>query len=284
MSNIEERVKKITLEQLCVSEAELKMQFEQQKLQVFYQPIVDISRNTIAKFEALVRWPDGDGGFISPEQFIPIAEEFGLISQVGNFVLDRACSDLKALHQQGYQQICFSINRSISEFYTNEIKQQSIAATIAAAGLPYESIVIEITESIAMSENRYAKQALAQLRRKGIKIALDDFCTGYSSLNYLIDYEIDLIKIDRSFVKGIGCDIKSQILTSTVLELALKLGLEVIAEGVETEQQLEFLRQSGCHFIQGFIFSPALNINDCQQLLAQDILSASWQEIVNKYR
>ena len=102
--------------------------------------------------------------------------------------------------------------------------------------------------------------------------------------NYLIDYEIDLIKIDRSFVKGIGCDIKSQILTSTVLELALKLGLEVIAEGVETEQQLEFLRQSGCHFIQGFIFSPALNINDCQQLLAQDILSASWQEIVNKYR
>jgi len=257
---------------------------EQQQLQVFYQPIVDISSNSIAKFEALVRWPDGDGGYISPEQFIPIAEEFGLIAQVGNFVLDRACLDLKALHQQGYQHICFSINRSISEFYTNEIKQQSIAATIAAAGLPYESIVIEITESIAMSENRYAKQALAQLKSKGIKIALDDFCTGYSSLNYLIDYEIDLIKIDRSFVKGIGYDIKSQILTSTVLELAIKLGLEVIAEGVETEQQLDFLRQSGCHFIQGFIFSPALNITDCQQLLAQDILSITWQEIVNKYR
>jgi len=273
----------VELQRLYQRKLELKEQLivalEQQQLCVFYQPIVDIETNKIAKFEALVRWHDGQGGYISPVEFIPIAQEFGLISQVGNFVLERACRDLKVLHQQGHQEISFSVNRSISELC--DLKQQSIESTIVASGLPYDSIVIEITESIAMSENRYAKQALAQLKEKGIKIALDDFCTGYSSLNYLVDYDIDLIKIDRTFVKAIGHDIKSKILTSTVLELARKLDLEVIAEGVETEQQMVFLRQSGCRFIQGFYFSPALDITHCQALLAEQVSSPAWHAIVD---
>jgi len=248
----------------------LKIALEQGLLTVFYQPVINIETNKIAKFEALARWPDGDGGYISPGEFIPIAEEFGLIHLVGNFVLKQACIDLKSLHRQGFEHICFSINRSINEFFHYELAQQSIASTIKAADLPYESIIIEITESTAMSENRYAKEALAQLKRKGIKIALDDFCTGYSSLNYLIDYEVDIIKIDRSFVNDIAHDKHSQILTSTVIELAAKLDIEVIAEGVENEPQMAFLRQHNCRYIQGFYFSPALPIADCQTLLEQE--------------
>jgi len=245
----------------------LKLALEQGLLSVFYQPIVNIESNEILKFEALVRWADGNGGYITPGEFIPIAEEFGLIHLVGNFVLRQACADLKALHRQGFDQISFSINRSINEFFNDELEHQSIASVIKAAGLPYESIVIEITESTAMSENRYTKQVLTQLKRNGIKIALDDFCTGYSSLNYLIDYEVDFIKIDRSFINAIGHDKHSQILTSTVIELADKLGIEVIAEGVETDQQLAFLTQYGCRYVQGYFFSPALPFLDCMTLL-----------------
>jgi len=249
----------------------LKLALEQDQLTVFYQPIINIETNEIVKFEALVRWPDGDGGYISPGEFIPIAEKFGLIHLIGNFVLKQACNDLKSLHRLGFEHISFSINRSINEFFHYELEQQSIASTIKAAGLPYESIIIEITESTAMSENRYAKEALAQLKRKGIRIALDDFCTGYSSLNYLIDYEVDIIKIDRSFVHDIAHDKHSRILTSTVIELAAKLGMQVIAEGVENEEQMAFLRQHNCRYIQGFYFSPALPIADCQVLLEKNI-------------
>jgi diguanylate cyclase (GGDEF)-like protein/PAS domain S-box-containing protein len=262
----------------------LKIALEKNQLTVFYQPIVDIKSNQIAKFEALVRWPDSDGGYISPAEFIPIAEEFGFIHRVGNFVLKQACIDLKSLHLKGFDNISFSINRSISEFFHDELEQQSIATVIKAAGLPYESIAIEITESTAMSANHYAKQALAQLKRKGIKIALDDFCTGYSSLNYLIDYEVDIIKIDRSFVNAIGHDKNSQILTSTVIELASKLGIEVIAEGVENDQQLAFLRQNGCRYIQGFYFSPALPIADCLALLGEDVGGAIWDRILKSLK
>jgi len=247
----------------------LEQAIQEQQLQVYYQPIMDIKLNRIAKFEALVRWPDGEGGFISPEKFIPIAEEFGLIHLIGEFVCRRACNDLKTIHQAGYPYICMSINRSIKEFVRNEVEHNKITSIIKKSGIPYESIVIEITESTAMSENFYAKQALTELRRTGIKIALDDFCTGYSSLNYLVDYEIDFIKIDRTFTKKINSDNKSKILTATLLVLADKLGIEVIAEGVEDLQQLTFLNDNHCQFIQGFYFSPALDIQKCLKLLSQ---------------
>ena len=256
----------------------LKLALEQRKLEVFYQPIVNIESSFISKFEALVRWPDGNGGYISPAEFIPIAEEFGLIHLVGKFVLRQACADLKLIHQCGFGHISFSVNRSISEFYHGELEQQSIASAIKTAGLPYDSIIIEITESTAMSENRSARQALAELKHKGIKIALDDFCTGYSSLNYLIDYEVDIIKIDRSFVNAIESDKNSQILTSTVIELASKLGIEVIAEGVENVHQMTFLRQNGCQYIQGFYYSPALPINRCIDLLEENARGAIWEK------
>ena len=249
----------------------LKTALKEKKLQVYYQPIVDIKRNRVAKFEALVRWPDDRGSFISPSEFIPIAEEFGLIHKIGEFVLRQACQDLKAIHRLGYDYISFSINRSINEFIREELEHSAIASIVKAAGVPYQSIIIEITESTAMSDNHYAKQALTDLRRTGIKIALDDFCTGYSSLNYLIDYEIDIIKIDRSFIDRIAKDTKSKILISAVIDLAAKLDIEVIAEGVESETQLAFLRENHCYNIQGFYYSPAIPISECKALLARDL-------------
>jgi len=249
----------------------LKAALKENKLQVYYQPIVDIKLNRVSKFEALLRWPDGKGAFISPGEFIPIAEEFGLIHKIGRFVCRQACQDLNAIHQLGYDYISISINRSINEFIREELEHNTIASIVKAAGVPYKSIIIEITESTAMSDNYYAKHALTELRRKGIKIALDDFCTGYSSLNYLIDYEIDIIKIDRSFINLIAKDTKSRILTSAVIDLAAKLGIEVIAEGVENETQLAFLRKNHCYSIQGFYYSPALPISDCTALLARDL-------------
>jgi len=249
----------------------LKAALKENKLQVYYQPIVDIKLNRVSKFEALLRWPDGKGAFISPGEFIPIAEEFGLIHKIGRFVCRQACQDLNAIHQLGYDYISISINRSINEFIREELEHNTIASIVKAAGVPYKSIIIEITESTAMSDNYYAKHALTELRRKGIKIALDDFCTGYSSLNYLIDYEIDIIKIDRSFINLIAKDTKSRILTSAVIDLAAKLGIEVIAEGVENETQLAFLRKNHCYNIQGFYYSPALPISDCTALLARDL-------------
>ncbi|NRA69916.1 MAG: EAL domain-containing protein [Gammaproteobacteria bacterium] len=253
-------------EKLTLKE-QLKQAIRNNELIVYYQPIVDIQANKIVKFESLVRWPNGQGGYTSPALFIPIAEEFGLIHLIGQFVLEQACADLKMLHQQGYHDICFSINRSISEFFHNEQAQQSISETIKKLGVPLQSIIIEITESTAMSEQHHAKHALAQLKKDGIKIALDDFCTGFSSLNYLIEYEIDIIKIDRSFVQALEHDKNSQILTATVLNLARQLNLEVIAEGVENEQQLEFFKRHHCQFVQGFYFSPAIAINDCLNML-----------------
>ncbi len=249
----------------------LKAALKENKLQVYYQPIVDIKLNRVSKFEALVRWPDGKGAFISPGEFIPIAEEFGLIHKIGRFVCRQACQDLNAIHQLGYDYISISINRSINEFIREELEHNTIASIVKAAGVPFKSIIIEITESTAMSDNYYAKHALTELRRKGIKIALDDFCTGYSSLNYLIDYEIDIIKIDRSFITRIAKDTKSRILTSAVIDLAAKLDIEVIAEGVESETQLAFLRVNHCYNIQGFYYSPALPISNCLALLAKGL-------------
>ena len=245
----------------------LKQAIVDQAFEVYYQPIVTVPEQTISKFEALVRWPDGEGGFISPGAFIPVAEEFGLIHLIGNFVLLRACADLKSLHKQGFSQVSFSINRSISEFRFDVDEASIISQTIEASGLPYDAIVVEITESVAMSSNIHTALVLQQLRDNGVRIALDDFCTGYSSLSNLIEYKSDYLKIDKSFVDSILTDKDHQVLVSTLVDLATRLEMEVIAEGVENREQMALLQQFGCHYIQGFYYSPALPLAECEALL-----------------
>jgi diguanylate cyclase (GGDEF)-like protein/PAS domain S-box-containing protein len=238
-------------------------------LEVFYQPIVDIQSNKILKFEALARWRDSKGKSISPAEFIPIAEEYGLIHDLGAFILKQACVDLKSIHDRGFTDIVFSINRSIKEIVNERSDKHSILSIIESYDIPYNSIIVEITESTAMSDDKYTKSALSKLRNSGVRVALDDFCTGYSSLNYLIDYEIDLIKIDRSFVNNISKNVKNEILIRTILSLARQLNIEVVAEGVENIEQLKFLEAHQCNNAQGFYYNPAIPINECLSLLVE---------------
>ncbi len=174
---------------------------------------------------------------------------------------------MKKLYELGFTEISFSINRSICEFSQNSNEHNSIEQTILNAGIPLSAIVIEVTESVAMSSSKHTDQILKSLKQKGVKIALDDFCTGYSSLSYLVQYNADFIKIDKSFIDTIETDHNSQILISTLIELASKLQMKVIAEGVETEAQLALLLAMGCHFIQGYIFSPAVPFTNALTLL-----------------
>ena len=245
----------------------LKRALHANLLQVHYQPIVNAQSEKIQKFEALVRWFDKNNGYISPADFIPVAEEFGLIHIVGEFVLKQACFDLKKLHNLGYKDISFSINRSISEFNHKNNEGEAISNAIINAGLPFESITIEVTESIAMSSNVLTSSVLTQLKNHGVKVALDDFCTGYSSLSNLIEYDADYLKIDKAFIDNILTEKNSQILTITLIELAKKLGMAVIAEGVETNAQFELLKQYNCRYIQGYYFSPAQTIDACISML-----------------
>ncbi len=247
----------------------LKKALNENKLSVYYQPIINASTQKIEKFEALVRWYDDEDGFIPPNCFIPIAEEFGLITAVGQFVLKQACSDLKKLHHLGYNNISCSINRSINEFTTKQNEDDVISQAILLAQLPFNKITIEITETVAMSSNVLTANVLQNLRANGVKIALDDFCTGYSSLSNLIEYHTDFLKIDKSFIDKITSDKSCQILTSTLIDLAKKLDITVIAEGVETAEQFNLLKAYDCHYIQGYYFSPAQPIETCLAMLAQ---------------
>ena len=249
----------------------LKKAIKTQSLSVHYQPIVDAKSNQISKFEALVRWFDDEYGMVSPGTFIPIAEEFGLIHLVGQFVLERSCKDLAMLHRAGFTHIGFSINRSVSEFKTSTNQVKLITKAIEAAGIDYSAITIEVTESLA--SDRLTWKKLNELREQGVKLSLDDFCTGYSSLSNLIENQVDYLKIDKSFIDSLLTDRSKQVMVDCLIDLSDKLGIHVIAEGVEHYNQLQQLRELGCHHIQGFYFSPAKDIDACLALLQQGAFS-----------
>ncbi|WP_234401361.1 putative bifunctional diguanylate cyclase/phosphodiesterase [Pseudoalteromonas sp. T1lg23B] len=246
----------------------LKHALKHELLMVHYQSVVDVKSGQTAKFEALIRWHDEELGFISPARFIPIAEEFGLIHSLGQYVLRTSCRDLALLHQRGFEHISFSINRSINEFKASNNQLVLISEAIQEFALPFESITIEVTES--MAANSYTWQMLRALSAKGVKVALDDFCTGYSSLSNLIDNPIDYVKIDKSFVDSMVEDANKQVMIKCLIDLSSQLGIEVIAEGVEQQQQQSMLADFGCHLIQGYFYSQAKPIEKCLDMLERE--------------
>ncbi|CAM4243035.1 bifunctional diguanylate cyclase/phosphodiesterase [Pseudoalteromonas byunsanensis] len=246
----------------------LKYALKHELLRVHYQPVIDVKSGQCAKFEALIRWHDEELGFISPARFIPIAEEFGLIHLLGQYVLRTSCRDLAMLHRQGFGHIGFSINRSINEFKASNNQLKLISEAIQDFALPFESITIEVTES--MAANSYTWQVLQALSAKGVKVALDDFCTGYSSLSNLIDNPIDYVKIDKSFVDSMVEDSNKQVMIKCLIDLSSQLGIEVIAEGVEQQQQQGMLAEFGCHLIQGYFYSQAKPIEKCLEMLERE--------------
>jgi len=246
-------------------ENRLREAIENGRLRLFYQPIFNLHDREIVGAEALVRWADERRGLVSPEDFIPLAEETGLITPLGEWVLDRACRDTsrwKEKHLNGAE-FSVSVNLSACQFRDPALLDRSTAILRDWRIAPSE-LQLEITETVVL-EGRARIEELSDL---GLRVAIDDFGTGYSSLNYLKELRVHSLKIDRSFVSGIGNDSDDEAICRTVLMLAREMGLTVIAEGIENEEQLEYLRNLGCGLGQGFYFARPLPAGEFEELLA----------------
>lgn len=241
------------------------------QLEVYYQPVVDFTDDRIVKAEALLRWRHPSQGFISPATFIPIAEETGLILDIGNWVFYQVASRVKQWQQKYDSTLQIAINKSPVQFNTTGQRDcdQRWLEYMTALDLDSHSIVLEITEGLLLEASDRVASKLLNLRDAGIEVALDDFGTGYSSLAYLQKFDIDYIKIDQSFVAKLDKDEHSNVLVETIIVMAHKLGMKVIAEGVETILQCNLLKQMGCDYAQGYLFSKPVPADEFETLLAQ---------------
>jgi EAL domain-containing protein (putative c-di-GMP-specific phosphodiesterase class I) len=235
------------------------------ELEVHYQPCLSLKDDTIVGCEALVRWRHPKRGMVSPAEFIPIAEDTGLIDEIGEWVLTTACRD--AVTWPG--DIRLAVNVSPAQF-RNETLPLKIMAALSAANLPPSRLELEITEAVLVRDDEAALGILQQLRAIGVRIALDDFGTGYSSLSYLQRFPFDKIKIDQSFVKDIASSDSSLSIVQAVVNIAAARRMTTIAEGVETEEQRSLLRELGCTEMQGYLFSAAMPAGRMKDLVVED--------------
>ena len=235
-------------------ENDLRRAIERNELEVFYQPQARVDTGHIIGVEALVRWRHPTRGMVSPVEFIPLAEETGLINPIGEWVLRTACAQMKVWNESGLQTMRVAVNLSVKQLLQKnfaEIVEQALEDT----GLPSKLLELEITESTLMEHAQDTLEALHRLRGLGVRLSIDDFGTGYSSLSYLKRFPVDIIKIDRSFVRDVPNDADDASIVTGIIALAHSLRLEVVAEGVETEEQLRFLRERSCDMLQGYYLS-----------------------------
>ena len=227
------------------------------ELLLHFQPLVDMGSGKLSGLEVLLRWRHPERGLISPLEFIPLAEETGLIVPIGEWVFKSACMQIKTWQEQGYEVPTLAINLSVRQFREKSLVE-NLSRILAESGVEGRQIELEITESILMGNTNETIAMLRKLKELGIKISIDDFGTGYSSLNYLKRFPVDKLKIDRSFVQDITSDPDDATIVTAIVALAHSLQLEVVAEGVETAEQLEFLARLGCDQYQGYFFSKPL--------------------------
>lgn len=240
------------------------------QFEVFYQPIIELATGTIHKAEALIRWHHPERGLVYPDQFIPLAEETGLIIDIGYFVFQQAVQQAKLWRSIFHKALQISVNRSPIEFQEhfvrNHLRHNDYMRHLEQAG---KDIVFEITEGMLLkAENTGVSELLLEFRDSGIQVALDDFGTGYSSLSYLKKFDIDYLKIDQSFIKNLSIERNDVVLCEAMIVMAHKLGLRVIAEGIETEAQRQILADAGCDYAQGYLFSRPLPSTEFEKLLA----------------
>jgi EAL domain-containing protein (putative c-di-GMP-specific phosphodiesterase class I) len=228
------------------------------ELELYYQPQAGARDLRIVGFEALTRWRHPELGWISPDRFIPLAEETGLIVPIGDWVLHEACSFAADLHARGIPFGRVAVNLSARQFYQATLSQ-SIERVLAKTGLPAQCLELEITESMMMGNTEKVLRILGELKEMNIQLAIDDFGTGYSSLGYLRRFPIDRLKIDRSFIDEVAASQHDATIAKAIVSLAHNLGLHVIAEGVETHAQLDFLARNGCDEIQGYLLGRPLD-------------------------
>lgn len=242
-------------------EIELKKALEEDKLQLYFQPKIDIIKNKIIGTEALLRWKLDKIGYISPAEFIPIAEESGLILDIDRWVFSKACQQIKQWMKMGLRDQKISVNISGHHFKQGNLVK-TVSDILKTVKIPSKSIEIEITENIFLENIEQSIKTLNILRGKGIDISLDDFGTGYSSLSYLKNLPLDRIKIDQSFIRNISNSKQDKAIVKTIVTIANLLDLKVIAEGVETEEELKIVKESGCTEVQGFYFAKPMPAKD----------------------
>jgi EAL domain-containing protein (putative c-di-GMP-specific phosphodiesterase class I) len=235
------------------------------RFRLHYQPQVRLADGCIVGAEALLRWRDPELGEMSPVRFIPVAEDSGFIVAVGDWVLTQAVRQAALWHQRG-QSLPVAVNVSALQFKQSSFVDR-VASVLAVSGLPPQLLELELTESILLHDADETLQRLHALAALGLRLALDDFGTGYSSLAYLKRLPIGKLKIDRSFIQGLPGDDSDSGIVRAILQMARALGMKVIAEGVETEAQRQFLLDAGCHEFQGWLFAPALDSLSFEQRL-----------------
>lgn len=233
-------------------ENDLQKALENDELFLVYQPKIDMSTGKIYGFEALLRWNHRERGLISPNEFVPIAEETGLIVPIGEWVIETACKQLKEWHKLD-PNLKMAVNFSFRQFYQPDITEK-IKRMLNEIELPSHFLELELTESLAI-EIDMSIEKIKNLKELGVRISIDDFGTGYSSLSYLKELPIDKLKIDRSFIRGLSTNKQDDMLVSTIISIAKNMKLEVIAEGVENVKQLMILQEKKCHHVQGYLFS-----------------------------
>ncbi|MGB6055444.1 MAG: EAL domain-containing protein, partial [Burkholderiaceae bacterium] len=252
---------------------DLRQALDEGRLDVHYQPVIDLASGRIVKAEALVRWHHPRLGMIEPAQFIPIAEETGQIKKLGNWVFRQVAASSKRWSVEFGATFPISINKSPMQFMTWD-EDGGWIDHLRALGLPGHSLVIEITEGLLLNPSPVVTEKLARYRAAGVELALDDFGTGYSSMAYLRKFDIDYLKIDQSFIGGITEDDEDWAITESIIVMARRLGLKVIAEGIESQRQKEMLAAVGCNLGQGFLFSPALPAAEFEQRLRAERMRA----------
>jgi diguanylate cyclase (GGDEF)-like protein len=249
-------------------ENQLHKALERKQLVLHYQPQFDLSEGRLRGVEALVRWQHPELGMISPTEFIPLAEENGLIVPIGAWVLETACRQVHAWREAGFPDLVMSVNLSVRQFFREDIARQ-VMRTIDDYCLAAHVLELEITESVAMEDVAYTIRTLESLAASGLRLAIDDFGTGYSSLSQLKKMPVKILKIDRSFVQDITTDSDDAEIVNAVITMAHRLGLKVIAEGVESQAQLAHLREQQCDFAQGFLFSRPLPAAELERTLRE---------------
>jgi diguanylate cyclase (GGDEF)-like protein/PAS domain S-box-containing protein len=250
-------------------ETDLRAAIDRNQLVLHYQPKIELATRRINGFEALVRWQHPASGLIPPNDFLPVAEQAGLIVPLGEFVLRSACAQARVWRESGFQPMRVSVNFSAHQFRTEEVAD-TVDRVLRETPLSPRFLDVEVTESTMMENQGIAIRSLQRMKGIGITVSLDDFGTGYSSLSYLKGFPVDAIKIDRSFIRDITRDPDSATITAAIISMAHTLNLKVVAEGVETEEQLEFLHNCGCDEVQGFLFSRPVPADDATGLLRAD--------------
>ncbi|MEH2433872.1 MAG: EAL domain-containing protein [Nostoc sp.] len=249
-------------------ETELRRATEHLEFRVYYQPIVSLTKGSILGFEALLRWQHPERGLLNPADFIPLAEETGLIFSIGSWVLNEACRQMQAWRMCHHSNLLekISFNLSLKEFSQPNLIEQ-IRQVLRSTGLDAANLMLEITEGVIVENSDKATAALLQLREMGIELSIDDFGTGYSSLSHLYNFPISVLKIDRSFISLMSANRKNLEIIEVIITFAHKLGVDVLAEGVETKEQLALLRKLNCKYAQGHFFSVPLNSSAAEALI-----------------